>query len=423
MTLHELPTSSAPSSARSPERASGPRRSPELPPDPRFGRLPGRRLWLWLVGLPRAGRDGGAGSGGSETRKAFLPGRALFRTLITASLLALAFWLIGRLLMGFGWKDVLARVEGARGSWLMLAALLKVGMLVAWGHRWSLAVRTLPGAPRRRVVYAAQVAGLTANLIAPFVKVLGSVVRVRYLKVFSGLSMGRSLGTVLFDQVAHAIVMVGMTLTMVVAAGALLGRPALAVGGAMVLMAAGALATHRRLTGRSAITEAIATFLAERAEARGDERRLLAEGGVAAATVADLVRRERLWWEVLGWSFVLFLLNVLSQWAAFRALGQDVPGTVVLIGVALGAAAGMLVGTPGGVGSTEAAMIGLYVAFGVDELTAAAGTLLFRLIHYGALVGMGLPALATLEIRHLVRRRDAAETPGAGDEAEVEQAA
>ena len=100
---------------------------------------------------------------------------------------------------------------------------------------------------------------------------------------------------------------------------------------------------------------------------------------------------------VLG--VIYFLVNATAQWAMFVAIGAPVNPFVVLAVVAVGTAAGTLSGAPGGLGATELAMMASFKALGVDEVTAAAGTLLYRGLHYASVLAIGLPALGLLEWR------------------------
>jgi len=86
------------------------------------------------------------------------------------------------------------------------------------------------------------------------------------------------------------------------------------------------------------------------------------------------------------------------------ALGAGI--LLILAGVALGNAAGMLTGTPGGLGTTEAAMVGSFVAMGMNREDALAGTLLYRGLHYVSILGIGLPALLFLELKPGGRKTD-----------------
>ena len=98
-------------------------------------------------------------------------------------------------------------------------------------------------------------------------------------------------------------------------------------------------------------------------------------------------------------NFSNFFVNAAAQWVMFLAMGVPADPFVVIAVVALGTAAGTLTGTPGGIGTTEVAMMASYKLFGVDEILAAAGILLYRGLHYAAVLALGLPALAFLEWR------------------------
>jgi uncharacterized protein (TIRG00374 family) len=94
---------------------------------------------------------------------------------------------------------------------------------------------------------------------------------------------------------------------------------------------------------------------------------------------------------------VIFSLNAGAQWLIFEALGTAVGFWAAAATIALGLAAGLVSGMPGGIATTEAAMIGLYVTLGVDRLDATAGVLLYRGLHYALVLTAGLPALVYSE--------------------------
>ena len=75
--------------------------------------------------------------------------------------------------------------------------------------------------------------------------------------------------------------------------------------------------------------------------------------------------------------------------------------------VGLGGFAGALMGTPGGIGSTEAAMISGFVALGIDRVDALTAVFLFRGLHYALVFGCGVPSLAALEWQRRNRREGA----------------
>ena len=45
-------------------------------------------------------------------------------------------------------------------------------------------------------------------------------------------------------------------------------------------------------------------------------------------------------------------------------------------------------------------MVGTYVLLGVNQIDAAAATILFRGLHYALVITMGLPSLIYFELQH-----------------------
>jgi uncharacterized protein (TIRG00374 family) len=70
------------------------------------------------------------------------------------------------------------------------------------------------------------------------------------------------------------------------------------------------------------------------------------------------------------------------MWTVLRAYGQDVSlADVVLINEAVALFAGLMP-VPGGIGVTEAALTAGFVAAGVDDATAFAAALSYRLVTF-----------------------------------------
>lgn len=72
----------------------------------------------------------------------------------------------------------------------------------------------------------------------------------------------------------------------------------------------------------------------------------------------------------------------------------------MVVTISLGTAVGALSRSPGGIATTEAAMVGTYILLGVTEIDAAAATFLFRGLHYALVLSMGLPSLIFFEFQH-----------------------
>lgn len=329
--------------------------------------------------------------------------------------LALAFlgiYLTWRLVAGIDWADLSRRVAGASWMLLALAAALLLARYSLWDLRFRLAARRVV---ERRTGPAfgffVLMASAALNLITPSARLIGGLMRARYFAYAVTRPFGMMYGVVLYDQVAHHVVMSTCTCLAMVAAAFALGRTALGLGALAVLVAAAVAAvvwSRRQGTGENPLVR----FLARRAEqAEGRSQRLYSHGheavGVFVRLLSDVPLRGHA--ALLGTGF--FILNVLAQWLVFLALGQRVDPMVTLIGVSLGAAAGMLTGTPGGIGTTEAAMVASFTALGLDPVDAAAGSLLFRGLHYAGVLAVGLPALAVLEIKLSAKKVEAAPEP------------
>src|SRR6185312_14944860 len=102
----------------------------------------------------------------------------------------------------------------------------------------------------------------------------------------------------------------------------------------------------------------IVRFLARRAERdEGKLDRFFAHGHEAVGVFVGLLSSGTLQAQATVLGIAYFLVNIAAQWAMFSALGAPVSPFVVIAVVALGTAVGTLTGTPGGMGTTEVAMM------------------------------------------------------------------
>jgi|GEM_PF-910346 len=358
------------------------------------------------------------------------PWRRWGKRLAKLTLLILALWLSARLLAGLDWHDLAARMEEASPAWLTAAVVALMVRFVVWDERWRRALARLGGAPPRSITLPSLLSAATVNTVTPTARILGGVMRARHLSRAgqeSGgepESMGRAYGSVLYDQIAHQGVIGALTWISLIAAAALAGRPNLAwwLGGALAVTAL-ALAVALRSGGGGGgrgdgsglvgwLAERVAGPAADDAAGEGGEegklRRLVTHGREAVRVVRRLLRDRRLAAEAILLTLVFFIVNASAQWMVFEALGSEVSFLVVVAVVALGAMAGVAVGTPGGIGGAEAAMIATFTAFGVGRLDAAAGALLYRAFHFATILALGVPSLLWLEVR-LGRKRETQE--------------
>lgn len=299
------------------------------------------------------------------------------------------------------WTELAVRLRQARPAYLLLGLAMLIGRWNLWDWRFRLAAREAVGKSSGPVLgFFVLVASAALNLITPTARVIGGLVRARYFARAQGRPFGLFYGVVLWDQVAYHGVMGFCTWVTFIGAAFYLGREGWAWSAVAALAATLALLVLWSRRGRSFEENPLVRLLARRAEAaEGGMQRVYTHGheavGVFVRLLAD--RRLALWSIVLGIPY--FVVNAGGLWAMFLALGDQVNPFVVLAVVALGTAAGTLSGTPGGLGTTEVAMLASFRALGVDPVTAAAGTLLYRGLHYGSILALGLPALAVFELR------------------------
>jgi uncharacterized protein (TIRG00374 family) len=331
--------------------------------------------------------------------------RPLLKLGLQLALIAGAGWLAGGVLRAVGWRALLERLRSTDPWFTAVAVGLLVGRFVIWDVRWRLAFKQLGEAPGPLHSFFTLLGAACANTLTPMARVVGGLLRARYVSSEGDQSFGRVFGVVVFDQIAHQTVMVITGWLAFAGMAWVLGMPGLAAFALLALLVATTLfdvALRRWQAGREG---RLVSWLTRRATVleTGRTQSVYFHGREAVAVVRELLGRARLRRQALTIGVGYVMLNAAAQWALFRALDRPVDLLTVLLAVTAGTAAGTFTGTPGGVGTTEAGMVLAYVALGVPELDAGAGTLLFRGLHYVVVLALGLPALLVFEAR--LRRR------------------
>jgi glycosyltransferase 2 family protein len=301
----------------------------------------------------------------------------------------------------FKWSRLAHRVAAARAPYIALGTGLLLARYALWDWRFRLAARRAVGRSSGAVLgFFVLLASAALNLITPTARVLGGFMRARYFARANNRPFGFLYGVVLYDQIAHHAVMSVCTWITLIATAFALGRNGIGTAALAALVASAlllaALSRRRDSFGENPIVR----FLARRAErAEGRLQSVFAHGHEAVGVFVRLLAHVTLRFQAAILGVVYFLVNAAAQWALFLAIGAPVNPLVVVAVVALGTAVGTLSGAPGGIGTTEIAMMASFKFLGVDEVLAAAGTLLYRGLHYAAVLAIGLPALALLEWR------------------------
>ena len=267
-------------------------------------------------------------------------------------------------------------VAAARIDWLVVALLLSA-------LRYPMAALALIGATREPIGLArttlVQLAGSFTGRLAPAgVGVLA--LKERYLED-AGLPRSEAVAALGLEGAAGFIVHVAIVAAAVTAAGTTLdtvrlpgGWPLLVAVAALALLAAvlvGVPWTRRRIVGPS----------------------LAALRGVGA-----VLARPRQAVALFGGSVGLTVVFVLALAASLRAYGVALPVAQVTLVYLVGAAAGSVAPTPGGLGVKDAAWVAAITALGVASGPAVAGVLTFRLFTFWLPLAPG-----ALTLRHLRR--------------------
>jgi uncharacterized protein (TIRG00374 family) len=115
-----------------------------------------------------------------------------------------------------------------------------------------------------------------------------------------------------------------------------------------------------------------------------------------------LGRRGRAFARMMSWQYVAVACDAAAVYSVFVALGTWPPLWVVLLGFVLAMAGGAVAGAPGGGGSFELIMAGVFAEHGIAHAQGIAAAVLYRVVAFWLPVVVTLALL--LRLRH--RRRD-----------------
>jgi uncharacterized protein (TIRG00374 family) len=277
---------------------------------------------------------------------------------------------------------------------MVAAVTALVARFVLLYHRWSLALAATGFRPAWFRGLASQLAAILVNHLTPTARLFGGVLRARCVSLQLARPFAQIYATVLVDQISHQAVLAVVTWLSLIAAAVWVGQVGLATGLSLTLVLLMVALVIWRRRARSDKARPIANLVGLEAEKRGKRLGPLFVGGREIFTILRSSFSDvRLQVRMALTGLLVFFLNVAAQSLVFESLGTPVSPVAITLAIALGLAAGLLTGTPGGVATTEAAMVGLYVAMGVGSVEATAGVLLYRGIHYVLVLALGLPSL------------------------------
>jgi uncharacterized protein (TIRG00374 family) len=119
-------------------------------------------------------------------------------------------------------------------------------------------------------------------------------------------------------------------------------------------------------------------------------------------TAIAYIRHPRRGILAVGGAVGFWAANIGILWAAFKAFGGEVPFGVLVQGFFLGMAANLIPSPAGGVGAVDAAMIGAFTLFGIDESVVFPAVLTYRVIAFWLPIPPGI--VAFLQLRKTVAK-------------------
>jgi uncharacterized membrane protein YbhN (UPF0104 family) len=301
----------------------------------------------------------------------------------TSRLRVLVPWIVG--LMGFAalimvvvhfgsLERMIALARAAHPAWLLLAVLAQAGTYVAAALVWRQVLRRAGHARSLKTLVPLGIAKLFTDQVLPSGGISGTMLVVRGLirrRVPSEVAMAAMLaGLVSYDIAYLAVVLAAVgILRLNDRAGMTLYLGAAAFTVLTIAVPVGVLALKRwgdwrpiawlaRLLGLSAMFRAL------------------------AKAPTDLLRSPLMLVETTGLQVAIFLLDGLTLWLAFVALGEVPPLWVVFVSFIIASTAATLGPVPVGLGTFEASSVAMLSFLGVSLEAALAATLLLRALTF-----------------------------------------
>lgn len=211
---------------------------------------------------------------------------------------------------------------------------------------------------------------------------VGEVLKAYLAKDICGLRMSRGVAVVFCERLADLIAV----LVLSVGGVSLLGGGSYSLAVAALVVALGTIGVS---------SPRFHAFALRYLESREWARRHHASASAISDTIRILLA-PRTFASSIGIALVAWGAEGVAFALALRALGFSELGVIPAVAVyAVSTVVGALVFLPGGIGLTEASMTGLLIAAGMDAPSAAAATVLIRVVTMWFGVGLGWAVFAT----------------------------
>jgi undecaprenyl-diphosphatase len=305
--------------------------------------------------------------------------RVSVKGLVSTVALGLAVWaILPQLTHGIDWSTVLDAHLGWATAAVVASATTYLGAAVSMAGSVTDKV-SLPAA------FFAQIASSFTNRITP-AKVGGLALNVRFLTK-QGIGAASAATGVAVSTAAGAVVHVTLTFVAVLWAGNV-GIPGIHLpSGRTVLIVLAVLAL---VAVAAAVVPPLRGWCIERA---------LPSIKRSLRSFVEVMRTPRNVSMLLGGSMLVTVANLVAFDVSLRAFGVHLPTSTIALVYLAGSALASAAPTPGGLGATEAALVGGLAVMSVDERMAIPAVLLFRLATFWLPILPGWIAFTVLQRR------------------------
>ena len=328
-----------------------------------------------------------------------------WRLVFPCLVVLLALWFLWRVLGDEGLRKVGDRLLSLNITLAIAAVVLTIIRYFTLAFRWELLAR------REAPVGLSQItpvlmAGNFLSLVTPAVRIAGPILRAYYLSKETGRPRARFYGTIVADQVSNFAIYAAVLAPACVAV-TLPGRPAFTftlAAGLLAALTSGLYLCYRMLLavehGRPSLIHKILGATLGRSDRIGWRGRFIRWWEELLHSLAGAVIGAKAWWPALMVSALSYAITVAIQMLSFEATGTHVGIAQVCFAISGAGFAQILLAAPGGAGVTEASLVAVFLATGVDAESATAGVFLARLINYAVVAPWGGVAFFRLQKRY-----------------------
>ena len=334
----------------------------------------------------------------------FTPRRALLLAALVVAIVAIMAVLFAR-------EDLytmFSTLRSANYGFVLLALGLYFFSVALWAARWHVTLSTVGHQVGTRDLYLIILGGIFINNITPFTYSGGDPVARAYLiNKTHEVPYSSGFATIVGESVIidPPIFLLFLMFGLVMSFQEVIWSVPITVGIGVIAIAFWIL-LFWRIFYRRAGAGRIGGFMARLAglfRKRVDKARIRKGIKRFYMGAEKIISTRKIVFYVIAFSVILWTLGVTRLFLIFQALGYNPPIQMLLLGMTLPAVVGLVPVLPGGLGTVDATMVSVFLAFGVPLEIAMSAMLIERAISFVFSTAVGACALSYLGVRVWVR--------------------